>query len=79
LANFSPPANAVQFKDKSNVAMVAAGNIEEKNAKESNKDSTTVDMTDMQNEDLFSIDIRGVTTNFFPCQSLANDQEPFFK
>jgi hypothetical protein len=65
LANISTPANVVQVKDNLNAAMVAAGDVEEKNAKESNKEFIAMDMTDVQNENLFSIDIQGVTIRFF--------------
>ncbi len=78
LADFSPPPNVVQVKDKSNLVMVRVRNIEEKYAKESNKDYIAVDMAAVWNKDLFFIYIQGVTTYFFFSQSLVNNQEPIF-
>jgi hypothetical protein len=74
LANFSPPANVVQVKDKSNTAIVVAG--DECQGKVSIA-MDTADAPAISNKDLFSINIRGVITSYFPSQSLANDQEPF--
>jgi hypothetical protein len=79
LADSSPPPNSVLTKDNSNAAMVAQGDVEEKNSKESNNDSISLNMTDVQNKDLFTIDNRGNTTRAFPSQSLPDNQETFMK
>ncbi len=62
LADSSAPANSVLTKDNLNVAMVVPGDVEEKNSKESNNDSISVNMTDVQNNELFTIDNHGNTT-----------------
>jgi hypothetical protein len=79
LADSSPPPNSVLTKDNSNGAMVAPGDVEEKNSKESNNYFISINMTDVQNKGHFTIDNRGNTTRVFPSQSLPDDQETFLK
>jgi hypothetical protein len=50
-----------------------------KNPKESNNDSISINVTDVQNKDPFAIDNRGNTTRVFPSQSLPKCQEIFLK
>jgi hypothetical protein len=73
----SPPANSVPTNDNLSMAIVASGEIEEKNSKESNNNSILVINTDVPNKDLFTIDNRGNTTRVFPSQSLPQCQENF--
>jgi hypothetical protein len=61
------------------MAIVASGDIEEKNPKESNNDSIFVIITNVPNEVLFTIYNRGNTTKVFPSQSLPQCQEIFLK
>ncbi len=79
LAKSSPPANSVPTNDNLSMAIVASGDIEEKNSKESNNDSISVINTDVPNKDLFTIDNCGNTTRVFPSQSLPQCQENFLK
>jgi hypothetical protein len=76
LVKSSPPANSVLTNDNSNVAMVASGDVEEEISKENNSDSISVNITDVQNKNLFTIDNRGSTTSFHS-QSLPKCQENF--
>ncbi len=77
LAESSPPANSVLANNNSNAAMVASGDVEEKNSKEGNNDSISVNITDVQNEDLFTIDNCGNNMRVFPSQSLPKCRENF--
>jgi hypothetical protein len=77
LAKSSPPANSVPTNDNSSAAIVASGDIEEKNSKESNNDFISDIITDVPNKDLFTIDNPGNTTRVFPSQSFPKCQENF--
>ncbi len=79
LAKSSPPANSVLTNDNSITAVVALGNIEEKNSKESNNVSIPVINNDVPNKDLFTINNYGNTTRVYPSQSLPQCQEIFLK
>jgi hypothetical protein len=47
LAKPSPPTNSVLTNDNLNAAMVASGDVEEKNSKKSNNDSISINITDV--------------------------------
>jgi hypothetical protein len=61
------------------MVIVASGDIEEENSKESNNDSIPVINTDVPTKDLFTIVNHGNTTRVFPSQSLPKCQENFLK
>ncbi len=75
LAKSSPPANSVPTNDNLSMEIVASGDIEEKNSKESNNDSIPVINTDVPNKDFSNTDNCGNTTRVFLSQSLPQCQE----